>query len=210
MGKTTRPSFVPEARAEESVTLVEGKNKLVLHLEEQTWTSILAGENEIVREKSPDPVIGYVLPPGQYIVRTDGRIKKVSSRTPSAPATVLEQFEEDALATLYLSSDAPDRHVVDGIGEIPADGKSFCTLTLEKVGPDGQRLIGKEHDDEIFLRSTGGLLKGAGGRRRIRSLRLESGRAQFRLISEKVPRLVTVTAFGREQTLREEIQIEFI
>jgi hypothetical protein len=82
---------------------------------------------------------------------------------------------------------------------------------VEKVALDGAALTAKEHKDEFFMRTTGGVLMDSQGKERIRSLKLKSGRAAFRLVSEASPRLVTVSVFGRDPFLsRAEIQIEFV
>jgi hypothetical protein len=89
--------------------------------------------------------------------------------------------------------------VIDGVGEIAADGNSFCTLTIELAGGVG----------EVFLRATGGTPMDARGKARIRSVKLRRGKATFRLVSEATPRPVTVYAFGeREQGA--ELPIEFV
>ena len=51
----------------------------------------------------------------------------------------------------------------------------------------------------------------AKGQKRIRSLKLRSGRATFRLVSEESPKVVTVSVLGQEPFVsKTEIQIEFI
>lgn len=186
-------------------------NRLLVTLEAHSWVSISVGDRELVRKESPEPVISFILDPGPYTVRTDGKIEKMTTEAAAAISSLVEQLQKGPQARLRIETDAPDEHPVDGIGEILADGKSFCTVTLEKVGFDGQRLTGEEHNDELFLRSTGGLLKDRSGNKRIRKLKLSSGKGQFRLVSERSPKVVTVTVFGEGPLpLREEIQIEFI
>jgi hypothetical protein len=124
--------------------------------------------------------------------------------------SLLEQLQQGLPAQLYLTSDAPDHHIVDGVGEIPADGTSFCTITVETVTLDGTPLTGQAQD-EVFLRTTGGVLLDAAGENRIRSVTLKSGRAAFRLVAEASPKVVTVSAFGQGPALlKAEIQIEFV
>ena len=127
-------------------------------------------------------------------------------------ASPLERLKREPPAFLRLATDAPEQHiVVDDIGEIPADGTSFCTITVEKVTSDGTIMTGKEHKDELFLRKTGGFLMDDKRKKRIRSLKLKSGKAGFRLVSEKHPKIVTVTVFGREPIMfKAEIKIEFV
>ena len=60
-------------------------------------------------------------------------------------------------------------------------------------------------------RSTGGVITDANGEKRIRTLKLTSGRAAFRLISENYPKVVTGTVLSRNLGLgKAEIQVEFI
>ncbi|PSR18696.1 hypothetical protein C8255_06125 [filamentous cyanobacterium CCP3] len=121
------------------------------------------------------------------------------------------QIAHDLSNALNLTHHAPDQHIIDGIGEIPADGTSFCTITITKHSLDGTPLTTEEHQDELFLRTTGGLIMDATGETHIRSLHLQNGQATFRLISEASPKLVTVSVFGQNPNLtKAEIQIEFI
>ena len=111
---------------------------------------------------------------------------------------------------LRLTTDAPDRHVVDGIAEIPADGCSFCMMTIEQVS-SGSLPHRLEQADEVFIRTTGGLVMDATGQTPIRALHLQAGRAMFRLISESTPKVVTVSVLGRSPlSTAAEIQIEFV
>jgi hypothetical protein len=76
---------------------------------------------------------------------------------------------------------------------------------------NGVAVSGREDNDEIFLRTTGGVIMDDKGVQRIRSLRLQSGRAAFRLVSESSPKIVTVSVFSRDPLLsKAEIQVEFI
>lgn len=114
------------------------------------------------------------------------------------------------LPQLRLATDAPDRHVVDGMAEIPADGCSFCTITIEQVFQDAILHL-PEQADEVFIRTTGGLVMDAAGQTHIRSLRLQAGQATFRLVSDPNPKIVTVSVFGRSPlSTAAEIQIEFV
>ena len=96
---------------------------------------------------------------------------------------------------------------MDGIGEIVADGTSYCTIAVEKMDLNGVAVSGSEHQDELFLRTTGGVIMDDKGGQRIRSLKLRSGRAAFRLVSESSPKIVTVSVFSRDPLLsKAEIQ----
>ncbi len=185
-------------------------NRLKVSLRENTWLKIFKDGNMIFASKSSSPNFKISVYPGQLSIQTDGRIVNVSSEDIGANSNLLKRLQ-DTSESIVLSSDAPDQHVVDGIGEVSADGTSFCTITLEKVSFDGTSLTDDTHNDELFIRTTGGLIMDATGENRIRSLRLQSGQAQFRLVSESSPKVVTVTAFGRSpQRAKAEIQIEFI
>jgi hypothetical protein len=49
------------------------------------------------------------------------------------------------------------------------------------------------------------------GEQHLRSLKLRSGRAAFRLVSERSPKVVTIAVFGRDPLLSQaEIRIEFV
>lgn len=153
------------------------------------------------------PEVAFVVGPGSYEVRSDGTIEKVSTRALELPQTAGPEPGE--ATRLVLSADAPDRHAVDGVGEIPADGQSYCTITVEKIRADEERAAGEEAATEVFLRTTGGVIMDSRGRRHIRSVRLRRGRARFRLVSDAQPRLVVVYAFVRQgQTV--DLPLEFV
>ena len=201
----------PDTVAEQSVTVPQEHNTLVAKLSLHSWIAVFDGGEELVREESTDAQIGFFLAPGTYTIKTDGKIKKVSTKAMKKSPPLIETFKKENVALLQMASDAPDCHVVDGIGEIAADGQSFCTINIAKIDPDGQALNTKNHKDEIFLRTTGGFIMDVEGNERIRSLKLGSGQAAFRLVSENAPKVVTVSAFGKEVTLdKSEIQIEFV
>jgi hypothetical protein len=194
-----------------SATVPQHHNRLVVRLQGQTWVSVSSGTRQLVRNQSPDPVIAFTLAPGTYVVQTDGKIEEITTESFRREPSIFEQLQRATPALLTLSSDAPDRHVVDGIGEVAADGTSYCTITIQKTGLNGVAVNGSEHEDELFLRTTGGLIMDDKGGQRIRSLRLRSGRAEFRLISESRPKIVTVSVLSRDPLVsKAEIQIEFI
>jgi hypothetical protein len=144
-------------------------------------------------------------------VRSDGTIESLATKSSSEPPSLLEQLRYGTPAFLRLTTDALDHHVVDGIGEVVADGTSYCTITIEKTDLNGVPVSGNEHQDELFVRTTGGAVMDEKGGQRIRSLKLRSGRAAFRLMSESTPKIVTVTVLSRNPLLsKSEIQIEFV
>lgn len=210
MAERGMPADKPVVK-QETVTVPQGHNSIVVRLQGQTWVSVSTDTQELVRNQSPDPVIGFTLVPGTYVVRSDGMIESLATKSFSQPQSLLEQLRQGTPAFLRLTSDAPDRHVVDGIGEVVADGTSYCTITIEKLDLNGVATSGSEHQDELFLRTTGGAIMDDKGEQRIRSLKLRSGRAAFRLVSESSPKIVTVSVMSRDPLLsRAEIQVEFV
>ena len=205
------PSVAQSAVQEQTVTVPQGHNILVMSLRDHSWVSISIGDQEIASNHTPAPSFSLSVSPGTYMVRSDGVIEHVSSEFMQPIFSPLEQLQQGLPAQLRLTSDAPDQHIVDGVGEIPANGTSFCTITIEAVALDGTPLPGQAQQGEVFLRTTGGVLLDAAGENRIRSVTLKSGRAAFRLVSEASPKVVTVSAFGQGPALlKAEIHIEFV
>src|SRR4051812_46185114 len=108
--------------SQQTVTIPQGHNRLVVHLQEHTWAAVLSGARLLVRNQSPNSVIAFTLKSGNYVVRTDGKIESMTTESFRQESSLLEQLRQGVPATLTVTSDAPDRHVVDGIGEIAADG----------------------------------------------------------------------------------------
>jgi hypothetical protein len=120
-------------------------------------------------------------------------------------------IEELRLSFLRLSCDAPDVHPVDGIPEIRADGTSFTTITAQKVDDRGKPQPGNSDNDLLYLRTDYGTLFDADGAQEISSIKLQSGQAAFRLVSEKARRVATVQVFNADANLQNgSIRIEFI
>ena len=194
---------------EQIFEITEGQNALTVHLKNYTWVSIYANNKKLISLKSSSPVLSVPVSPGIYLVKTDGQIENITSEAVEILPSLSGETQEP-LSFLRLTSDAPDQHIVDGIGEVPADGTSFCTISIEKLSFDGTPLTSNEHQDELFIRTTGGIVMDESGENRIRSLQLQSGQAKFRLVSEPNPKVVTVSVFGRTPQQKAEIQIEFI
>ena len=195
--------------AEKEVVVPEGSNAVVVRAGGHGWIAVAQNGAELVREASGVEETTFFLPPGTYTVRTDGEIDRADARETAGAADPFAVGAEAPLV-LRLTSDAPDRHAVDGIGEIPADGESAATITIEKLDAAGKPLVRRRDTDEVFLRSTGGAIIHAVKDERIRSVRLKSGRGTFRLVSEATPRLVTVSALGKGSFAPAEIQLEFV
>ena len=196
---------------QEIVTIPQHHNSLVVRLQGQSWVSVSTDTQQLVHTQSPDPVIAFTLAPGTYVVRTDGKIEGLTTESFRQDPSLFEQLRQGTPAFLTLTADAPDRHVVDGIGEVVADGTSYCTVVVQKMERNGVAVSGSEHQDELFVRTTGGSILDEKGTQRIRSLSLQSGRAAFRLVSEPSPKIVTVSVLSRSPLLANtEIQIEFV
>jgi hypothetical protein len=197
--------------SQQTITVPQDHNSLVVHLQGHTWVSVSTDTNQLVRNQSPDPAIAFTLAPGNYVVRTDGKIESLTTESFRQELSLFEQLRQGTPAFLTLTSDAPDRHVVDGIGEVAADGASYCTIAVQKMGQNGVVVSRSEDQDELFLRTTGGSIMDEKGEQRIRSLKLRSGRAAFRLVSETSPKVVTVSVLSSNPLLANaEIQIEFV
>lgn len=124
---------------------------------------------------------------------------------------IIDIDTQSKIALLHLSSNAKDRHKVDGIGEIPADGKSRCTITIRKIDIEGNLLTRQQDNDELFLRTDAGSIRDARGRKEIRMIRLNKGTASFRLCSEEKKRMATIQVFSTDPNLMDaNISIEFI
>lgn len=196
--------------SERIVTVPSDHNMLVVHVLGHSWVSVSAGDRPIVKNRSADPVIAFRLAAGDYVVRTDGVIDRTTTASVAREPSLLEQMRARP-ALLMLSCDAPNRHVLDGIGEIAADGSSSCAITMQKTDVRGIPLTGVEHQEEVFIRTTGGRILDETGARHIRSVQLQSGRATFRLVSEPAPKLVTVTVLSTNPvTSSANIAIEFV
>lgn len=196
---------------QETVTVPQDHNSLVVRLQGHTWVSVSIDTQLLVHNQSPDPVLAFSLAPGTYVVQTDGKIESLATESFRHEPSLFEQFRQGTPAVLTVTSDAPDRHVVDGIGEIAADGTSYCTMTVQKMDLHGVAVSGSEHQDELFVRITGGTIMDEKGEQRIRSLTLRSGRAAFRLVSEPSPKIVTISVFSRDPLVaKAELQIEFV
>ena len=62
---------------EQLVTVLENHNTLIVYLRDQTWVSIYTKNKEMLREHSPDPILGFTVSPGIYTIHTDGKIESV-------------------------------------------------------------------------------------------------------------------------------------
>lgn len=192
---------------EREVLVPKGANGVVVRARDHEWVALAQDGAELVREHSGARETTFTAEPGAYSVLTDGSVDSVEPLSLDFP----DLFGAGERAVLLrLSADAPDRHLVDGVGEIAADGESATTITIEKVDAVGEPMERRRDNDEIFVRTTGGTILDAKRDHRIRSVKLRSGRASFRLVAEETPRLVTVSALAAGVPTAAEIQVEFV
>ena len=120
-------------------------------------------------------------------------------------------IEDPTLSFLLLSCDAQEVHPVDGIPTISADGTSFATITLQKTDAQGKPRQGNSDNDLFYLRTDYGSLMSADGKAAITSIKLNRGRAAFRLVSEPARRVATVQVFNADDNIPDRsIRIEFV
>jgi hypothetical protein len=207
-----------------AATVADGHNALDLQLSGQTYVELLRDGNVVMRAATTQGAMSVSIPPGDYTIRSDGAVTTGASRdaaapslTPAAPTPTTtaptNAIPSDAAGPpdlpflrppLQLSSDAAKRNEIDGIACIPADGKSFTTITVRQTaaaagGPT----------QTVYLRATGGAIMDAAGSRVIRSLDLQGGAGTFRLVSQSQPGLVTVWVLEGPPPRRVSIEVEF-
>jgi hypothetical protein len=201
----------PEARGtpeDERVLRIEAAaGTILVEAHRHTWIALDGPGGPVAVEHGGSTATSFTVGAGTYTIRSDGQIDGVSIHDAEQPMLTSELPADPEVVHLRLMSDASDQHEIDGVPEMQADGESSCTITVETLTPAGAVLPGR--DDEVFVRSTGGVVVDMSGEA-LRSLRLDDGRARFRLVSEATPRLVTVEAFGRPPLARAELRIEFV
>jgi hypothetical protein len=113
--------------------------------------------------------------------------------------------------SLFLESDAEDKHPVDGIPEIAADGTSSTLITITKIDERFKPQKGEGDSEELFMRTDYGAIRDEKGKKEIRSVRLDKGKAKIRLVSEPMKRVATVQVLSAADDLEDaSIRIEFI
>ncbi len=192
---------------QKEIIIPEDKNRLTISVSNSKSIEVKDQKGHVIGSmKSKDittPQIFHVRG-GEYKIVTDGKIDDIAIE-PEEPPTLVE------FARLGLMSDANDFHVVDGIPEIPADGESFTTITIQKMTDEGKQLTRVKDDEEIFLRTNAGMIKDEKGYKEIRSMGLKNGKGIFRLYSEDRKRVATVEVISADPFLIDaSIKIEFI
>ncbi len=194
------------ALAEKTVTVSGGANAITVRASGHSYVALVGSEGELVREQGGAPQVTLAADKGTYTVVSDGRIEKAAAETIDVPALPDPGAEA---AALRLTADAPDRHAIDGVPEIAADGKAYCTISVEKIRAGGEPLTRKKDDDVVYLRSSAGSLTDKKGER-VRSVRLRSGKAEVRLVSDPDPRVATVEALAEPPLGGAELKVEFV
>jgi hypothetical protein len=120
-------------------------------------------------------------------------------------------IREPEVFSLFVTTDAPDKHPVDGIPEITADGQSSALITVQKVDERNKPQKTAKDKDQFYLRTDHGIIKDAEGKKEINSIALKQGEAKFRLFSEAVKRVATLQILSAEPKLKSStLRVEFI
>lgn len=120
-------------------------------------------------------------------------------------------IREPEVFSLFITTDAPDKHPIDGIPEIPADGSSSALITIQKIDERFKPQRGTKDNDQLYLRTDHGIIRDVESNEDINNIRLRKGQAQIRLFSEKVMRVATLQIISGNPDLRDNtIRIEFI
>lgn len=203
----TVPSAVfQRGSMERNITLTQTQNKITVTVSNAQMLEIRDANGQMIDQMRSTAILtpqSFYLQPGEYQVVTDGQITDiVTAGGQSSPEPEFNQ--------LTLTSDAKDFHVVDGIGEIPADGQSFTTITIRKLNSNGVPLQRDGDNEEIYLRTNAGIIKDIQGNQEIRSVQLNRGQGGFRLYSENHKRLATVQTVSANPFLADtSLNIEF-
>jgi hypothetical protein len=113
--------------------------------------------------------------------------------------------------SLHVICDSPDRHPVDRIATIPGDGKSYTTITIQKIDERSVPQRGEAQNDTLYLRTTYGTLRDVESDTEIGSIQLRNGRAQMRLKSEPIKRVATVQIMSADPKLPSvEFRVAFV
>lgn len=113
--------------------------------------------------------------------------------------------------SLFIESDAEDKHPVDGIPEIPADGTSSTLITITKIDERFKPQTAETDNEELYLRTDHGMIRDDKGENDISKIRLVKGQARIRLCSQTLRRVATLQVFSAASHLGEaSIRVEFI
>lgn len=194
---------------EGTFTIPGGSNAVVVEVSNHSFVSILRNERPVVTDRGGAADPRFVLSPGDYVVRTDGTLGQVTATQIELAVPSLRDLLKAAAmtGTLQISAAAPRVHPVDGVAQLPADGKTAATITVRCVDAEGK--VVTRASDVLYLRSTGGILRDDTGAATSR-IQLEAGLASFQLVADPAPRFLTITVFGASPALRAELPFEFV
>lgn len=110
---------------------------------------------------------------------------------------------------LLVTTDAAEFHPVDNVPLVAGGGEAFLSVQIQKVDMDGKAMERKKDVDELWLRTDHGSLRNEKGEE-IRSVKLASGKAAFRIHGDKAKRLATVRIFNGDPSLFDSlVRVEF-
>ncbi len=113
--------------------------------------------------------------------------------------------------SLFIESDAEDKHPVDGIPEIPADGTASTLITITKIDERFKPQKGEGDNEELYLRTDHGILRDEKGKKDINKVKLKKGQAKIRLFSQTLKRVATLQIITTAPYLDDTIfRVEFI
>ncbi|OPY80855.1 MAG: hypothetical protein A4E65_01310 [Syntrophorhabdus sp. PtaU1.Bin153] len=142
----------------------------------------------------------------QYLEAFPGRLAVAG--TTKQPKLVIREPE---VFSLYITTDATDKHPIDGIPTIPADGSSSVLITIQKVDERAKPQTGKKDNDQLYLRANHGIIRDAAGKEAISSTTLDKGEARIRLFSETVRRVATLQIMANNPDIQDcMLRIEFV
>ncbi|OPX96053.1 MAG: hypothetical protein A4E62_00028 [Syntrophorhabdus sp. PtaU1.Bin002] len=120
-------------------------------------------------------------------------------------------IREPEAFSLYITTDASDKHPIDGIPTIPADGASSVLITIQKVDERAKPQTGKKDNDQLYLRANHGIIRDEAGNEAISSVALNKGEAKIRLFSETVKRVTTLQIMAKNPEIQDcMLRIEFV
>lgn len=135
-------------------------------------------------------------------------MKLVLAGTKSKPTVSIREPE---IFSLHVTTDAADQHPVDGIPEIPADGKSSVLITVQKIDERSKIQKGKHDNDQLYLRTDNGILRDMNGEKDINRIKLNKGVSKFKLFSQTLKRVANIEILSEKPDLiNTTLRIEFI
>lgn len=141
-------------------------------------------------------------------------VNRGTARVRTSSTTGKQDLVDDSptSSSLVITTSAQQFHPVDNVPLIPADGRTFLVVNLQKVNDRGELLTRKTVDnDTIWLRIDHGSVRENNEEALpIRSVSLMSGVASFRVYSDTARRLATVQMLTANPELQTGgLQVEF-